>query len=56
MKIYIPTRGRPTNQETLKWFPKDMQTNGDVILVIDHDEQHLYTNYQNTPKMVVPED
>ena len=26
MKIYIPTRGRPYNQETLKWFPKEMQT------------------------------
>ena len=56
MKIYIPTRGRPTNQETLNWFPQWMQANGDVTLVIDPDEEHLYTKYQNTPKMVVPED
>ncbi len=54
--IYIPTRGRPYNQETLKWFPKEMQTNGQVVLVIDSDEEEKYYNYKDTPKMVVPED
>jgi len=56
MKIYIPTRGRPFNQETLKWFPKEMQTNGQVVLVIDPDEEDQYIRYKDTPKMVVPED
>ena len=56
MKIYIPTRGRPKNQETLKWFPKDMQTNGQVVLVIDEDEKDQYDKYPDTAKMVVPED
>lgn len=52
MKIYIPTRGRPHNQETLKHFPKEMQS--EVVLVIDEDEKDDYTSYPNTPKMVVP--
>ena len=42
MKIYIPTTGRPYNQETLKWFPKEMQTDGSVILVVDEDEKDNY--------------
>ena len=54
MKIYIPTRGRPINQETLKWFPKHMQEDGSVVLVIDEDEKNRYYNYPNTTKMVVP--
>ena len=56
MKIYIPTRGRPSNQETLKWFPREMQTDGSVVLVIDEDEKDKYWKYPDTPKMIVPED
>ena len=56
MKIYIPTRGRPYNQETLRWFPKEMQRDGSVVLVIDEDEKDKYHNYPDTPRMVVPSD
>ena len=33
-----------------------MQTNGQVVLVIDPDEEDQYIRYKDTPKMVVPED
>ena len=36
MRIYIPTRGRTFNQETLKHFPKEMKK--EVVLVVDEDE------------------
>ena len=51
MRIYIPTRGRTFNQETLKHFPKEMKK--EVVLVVDEDEKDLYTQH-DTPKMVVP--
>ena len=55
MKIYIPTRGRAYNQETLNWFPKSMQTDGSVVLVVDPHELDQYHNYPDTPKMGIPE-
>tara|TARA_R100001463_G_scaffold124691_1_gene181815 strand:- start:30821 stop:31627 length:807 start_codon:yes stop_codon:yes gene_type:complete len=54
MKIYIPTRGRPDNQETLKWFPESMIKDGTVILAIDEDEQDKYTKYPEVQKFIVP--
>jgi hypothetical protein len=52
MKIYIPTRGRPFNQETLKHFPQEMKKQ--VVLVIDEDEKDEYHWCPNTPKMIIP--
>tara|TARA_R100000306_G_C4367735_1_gene138461 strand:- start:800 stop:1585 length:786 start_codon:yes stop_codon:yes gene_type:complete len=55
MKIYIPTRGRPTNQVTLEHFPKLLVEHGTVELVVDEDEQDLYGKYDYAKKMVIPE-
>jgi glycosyltransferase involved in cell wall biosynthesis len=54
MKVYIPTRGRPTNQVTLEHFPKTLVEQETVVLVIDEDEQELYGKYDQVKKMVVP--
>ena len=54
MKIYIPTRGRATNQVTLEHFPKDMVDDGKVVLAIDEDEQDKYDKYPDVTKLVVP--
>jgi hypothetical protein len=54
MKIYIPTRGRPHNQETLKWFPENMIKDGTVVLAIDEDEKDKYDKYPDVQKLIVP--
>lgn len=49
MKIFIPTYGRSSRQETWKNLPKKLHKN--AVLVVQYRERHLYYNF---PILVLP--